>query len=75
MNTILVANVHHLSTKFISLQFHVVFNDLFETVNHNGIDEPIIESICIDLFRLTNRELSAEEVLNEAIIYQHPPLH
>jgi hypothetical protein len=45
-----------LSTNFISHQFHVVFNDLFETVNSNSVDEPIIESICQDLFRL-QREL------------------
>ncbi len=72
----LVANVRHLSTNFISPQFHVVFDDLFETVNRIGVDEPVIESICQDLFQL-NRELYAEEELNEAgnIIYQPPPLH
>jgi hypothetical protein len=52
----LVANVHHLSTNFISPQFHVVFDDLFKTVNRTGVDEPVIESICQDLFQL-NKEL------------------
>ena len=61
-----MTNVQHLSTNFSSHQFHVVFGDLFETVNSNGVDEPIIESIWQDLFRLTNRELSAEEELDEA---------
>ncbi len=42
----LVANVRHLSTNFISPQFHVVFDDLFETVNRTGVDEPVVESIC-----------------------------
>ena len=72
----LVANVHHLSTNFISPQFHVVFDDLFKTVNRIGVDEPVIESIYQDLFQ-RNRELYAEEELNEAgnIIYQPPPLH
>ncbi len=72
----LVVNVRHLSTYFFSPQFHVVFNYLFETVNRTGVDEPIIESICKDLFCL-NRELYAEEELDEAgnIIYQPPPLH
>jgi hypothetical protein len=66
-----VANVHHLSTNFISPEFHVVFDDLFETVNMIGVDEPVVESICQDLFQL-NMELYAEEELNEAsnIIYQ-----
>ncbi len=72
----LVANVHHLSTNFISPQFQVVFNDLFETVNRIGLDEPIIESICQDLFCL-NREIYAEEELDDTgnIIYLLPPLH
>jgi hypothetical protein len=42
----LVANVRHLSTNFISPQLHVVFDDIFETVNRIGVDEPVIESIC-----------------------------
>jgi hypothetical protein len=72
----LVANVRRLSTNFISPQFHVVFDDLFKTVNRIGVDEPVIESICQDLFQL-NSELYAEEELNEAgnIIDQPPPLH
>jgi hypothetical protein len=49
----LVANVLHLTTNFISPQFHVVFDDLFETVNRTG-DGPIIESICKDLFLLNS---------------------
>ena len=51
-----------------------VFDDLFETMNSNGVDEPIIESICQDLFRL-NRELYTVKELNDAgnIIYQPPP--
>jgi hypothetical protein len=72
----LVANVHHLSTNFISPKFHIVFDDLFETVKRIGVDEPVIESICQDLFQL-NRELYAKEELEKAgnIIYQPPPLH
>jgi hypothetical protein len=72
----LVANVRHLSTNLISPQYHVVFDDLFKTVNRNGVDEPVVESICQDLFQL-NRELYAEEELDEAgnLIYQPPALH
>ncbi len=71
-----VANVRHLTTNFISPQFHLVFDDLFETVIRTGIDDIVVESICNELFQL-NRELFAEEELNEAgnIIYQPPPLH
>jgi hypothetical protein len=72
----LVANVRHLTTNFISPQFHLVFDDLFETVNIIGIDDLVVESICNELFQLI-RELFAEEELDEAgnIIYQPPPLH
>jgi hypothetical protein len=48
----LVANVRHLPTNFISPQFHVVSDDLFETVNRTGVDEPVVKSICQDLFQL-----------------------
>ncbi len=45
-------------------------------MNRIGDDDLAIESICNELFQL-NRELFAEEELNEAgnIIYQPPPLH
>ena len=71
-----MANVRHLTTNYISPQFHVVFDDLFETVNRTGVDGPIIQSICRDLFRL-NTELYAEDELDEAgnISYRPPPLH
>ncbi len=45
-------------------------------MNRIGVDDLVIESICNELFQL-NRELSAEEELDEAgnIIYQPLPLH
>ncbi len=72
----LVANVRHLSSNFISPQFHVVFDDLFETVNRIGVDELVVESICQDLFQL-NRELYAEEEVDKVdnIVYRPPSLH
>ncbi len=62
--------------QFHITQFHVVFDDLFKTVNRIVVDESVIESICQDLFQL-NRELYAEEKLDKAgkIIYHQPPLH
>jgi hypothetical protein len=72
----LVANVWHLTTGYISPRFHVVFDDLFETVNCIGVDDRIVKSICNGLFQC-NCELYAKEELDEAgnIIYQPPPLH
>jgi hypothetical protein len=46
----LVANVRHLSTSYVSPQFHVVFDDLFETVVCNGDNAAVINSICDGLF-------------------------
>ena len=52
----LVANVRHLSTGHVSPQFHVVFDDLFETVIRNGDNDAVVNSICDGLFN-RNREL------------------
>ena len=72
----MVANVRHLTTGYISPQFHVVFDDLFETVNRTGVDDQVVESICNGLFQ-RNRELYAEDELDEVgnLIYRPPPLH
>ncbi len=72
----MVAIVRHLTTGYISPQFHVVFDDLFETVNCTGVDDSVVESICNGFFQ-HNQELYAEDELDEAgnIIYQPPPLH
>ena len=45
-----MANVRHLSTGYVSPQFHVVFDDLFETVVCNGDNDAVINSICDGLF-------------------------
>jgi len=72
----MVANVRHLTTGYISPQFHVVFDDLFEKVNRTGAHDRVIESICNGLFQ-RNRELYAEDELDEVgnLIYGPPPLH
>ncbi len=63
-------------TGYISPQFHVVFDDLFETVNRTAVDDQVVESICNGLFQ-RNRELYAEDELDKVgnLIYQPPPLH
>ncbi len=47
----MVAYVQHLTTGYISPQFHVVFDDLFETMNCTGVDDCVIESICNGRFQ------------------------
>jgi hypothetical protein len=70
----MVANVRHLTTGYISPQFHVIFDDLFETVNRTSVDDQVVESICNGLFQ-RNRELYAEDELDEVgnLIYRPPP--
>jgi len=72
----LVANVRHMSTGHVSPQFHVVFDDLFETVIRTGDNDPIVNSICDGLFE-RNRELYLEEEFDadDNLIYKPPPLH
>ncbi len=45
-----MANVRHLSTGYVSPQFHVVFDDLFETVVCIGDNDAVNNSICDGLF-------------------------
>jgi len=71
----LVANVCNLRTGYISPQFHLVFDDLFETVIYTADDDIVFDAICNDLFEL-NRDWYAEDEFdeNEKLIYRPPPL-
>ncbi len=72
----LVVNMRHLLTGYVSPQFHVIFDDLFETVVCNGDNDAIINSICDGLFE-RNRELYVEDKFNAdgMLVYKPPPLH
>ena len=71
-----MVNVYHLSTGYVSPQFHVVFDNLFETVIRNGDNDTVINSICDGLFE-RNRELYVEDEfdLDGMLIYEPPQLH
>src|SRR6056300_431515 len=71
----LVGNVRNLSTGFVSPQYHLVFDDLFETVFRQGDNDVVVDGICNELFDC-NRDWYAEEELNEdgEVIYRPPPL-
>ena len=56
----LVVIICHLSTGYISPWFHLVFNDLFETVIHTIDDESVFNAICNDIFEL-NRDWCAKD--------------
>jgi hypothetical protein len=71
-----VANVWHLSTSHVCPQFHIAFDDLFETVICNGDNDVVVNSICNDLSNL-NRKLYLEDEFDadDVLIYKPPPLH
>ncbi len=46
----LAVNVQYLSTGHVSPQFHVIFDDLFETVICNGYYDVVVNSVCNGLF-------------------------
>ncbi len=60
----------------MSPQFHVVFDDLFETVICNGDNDDVINSICDGLLN-RNRELYVKDEFNAdgLLVYKPPPLH
>ena len=71
----MAANVRNLSTGYISPQFHLVFDDKFETVVGTGRSDEVIDEICNSLFD-TNRDWYSEDEYDEdgEPIYMAPPL-
>ena len=70
----LVENVIILSTGYISPQFHLVFDDLFEMVICTKDDKKVLNNIFNDVFDL-NRDWYSEDEHddNRKLIYQPPP--
>ncbi len=69
-----MANVQHLFTGHVSLQFHVIFDDLFETVIWNGDDNVVVNSICNGLLN-QNGELYVEDEFDaDDVLINKPPL-
>ena len=56
----LVINFCHLSKGYISPQFHLVFDDSFETFISTRNDKSVFGAICNDLFEL-NRDWYAKD--------------
>ena len=71
----LVATVRNLKIGYISPQYHIVFDDLFETKFHRGQNNPVIDQICNDLFDYIRDWYAEEEYDPEGqLIYRPPPL-
>ena len=70
-----VALVRNLHTGHVSPQYHVVFDDRFETVFNDGKSSAELDKICEELF-VNNRDCYAEEEFDDdgILIYRPPPL-
>jgi hypothetical protein len=70
-----VALVRNLHTGYVSPQYHVVFDDKFETVFNDGKTSAELDKICAELF-ITSREYYVEDEYDEdgILIYKPPPL-
>ena len=65
-----------LGSGYISPQFHLVFDDLFETFIFQVDSKSKIEAICSDLFGSNKGWYAREEFGNDGnLIYWPPPLH
>jgi hypothetical protein len=70
----LVVNVWHLSTGIVSPQYHVVFDDLFQTVFNSGDDDALVNTICNDLFEYNPDIYAEDEFASGNLVYRPPPL-
>ncbi len=71
----IVANVCHLSTGYVSLHYHLAFDDLFETVFSTGNDA-LLDDICNYFFDSDcNFYFYDDEITsNDPLVYHPPPL-
>ena len=66
----------HIDTGNIYPQYHVVFDNLFETVYSTGENDPIVDVICNKLFDRERDWYVLKEYDEESkIVYKPPPLH
>ncbi len=70
-----VALVCNLHTGHMSLQYHVVFDDKFKSVFHDGKTSEELDKICTELF-VNSREHFIEDNYDDdgLLIYRPPPL-
>jgi transposase InsO family protein len=70
-----VALVRNLHTGYVSPQYHVVFDDKFETVFNDNKSSAELDKICAELF-VSSRECFVEDEYDEdgMLVYRPPPL-
>jgi hypothetical protein len=74
-NSSLVANIQHLKTGYVSPQYHVVFDDLFETVFSSGARDALVDSIRKNLYGTSCEIYATDEYdAQDNLVYKPPPL-
>ncbi len=70
-----MANIRHLKTGYVSPQYHVVYNDLFQTVFSTGPNTDLVDAMCEEPFT-TSCELYATDEYDaeDNLVYCPPPL-
>ena len=70
----LVANIQHLGTGYASPQYHVVFDDLFETVFSSAANNALVDSICKNLYETSCEIYATDEYdANDNLVYKPFP--
>ena len=72
---LLVANVCHLKTGYISPQYHVVFDNMFQTVFSLGDNNVAIDAISTDLWDSSHNWYAKHEYKDGQMVYKQPPLN
>ena len=72
----LVVTFRNLKTGYISPQYHIVFDVLFETTFCRGQNDPVIDQLCNGIFDSSRDWYAEEEYDTEGqLIYRPPPLN
>ena len=60
---------------YVSPQYHVVFDNLFETVFSSGADNALVDSICENLYgKICDIYVTDEYDADNNLVYRPPPL-
>ncbi len=71
----LVDNIRHLKTGYVSPQYHVVYNNLFQTVFSAGPNTYLVDAMCEELFNTSCEVYATDEYdAEDNLVYRPPPL-
>ena len=68
-----MANTRHLKTGYVSPQYHVVYDDLFQTVFSAGPNTDLVDAMCEELFNTSCEVYATDKYDAEDNLVYHPP--